>query len=63
MADLPLMTLVVDADEDGAFWISIDGQEELGRKGPYATELEAAAHVSAFLNEVVAALTLAALGA
>lgn len=62
MADVALMTLSIDEGEDGQFWISIEGQPEMGRHGPFESELEAAENAAAFINEVLAAVTRANLG-
>lgn len=47
-----IATLAIEPDENGKFWISLDGAEDLGRKGPFETEEEAADAASALLEEI-----------
>ena len=62
MAEVSVLTLSIDSDDDGQYWLSIENHLELGRKGPFDTQEAAARAATTFLQEVVAKMTKQALG-
>lgn len=61
MADNLVATLAIDQDEDGQFWLTLEDRTDLGRKGPFTSEEEAAVHAVAFLEETFGNLAAKAL--
>jgi len=61
MADTLVATLAIDQDDDGQFWLSLENRTDLGRKGPFVSEEEAATQAAAFLEETFGTLVAKAL--
>lgn len=48
-----LGTLNIDMDDEGQFWLSLEGADHLGRRGPFETELEAANAATGFIEQAM----------